>query len=819
MKKADKKAGEEKFEETIGPANIVSEMQESYLDYAMSVIVSRALPDVRDGLKPVHRRILYAMKDLGLVSKAKPRKSALVVGEVLGKYHPHGDASVYDAMVRMAQDFSFRHPLVIGQGNFGSVDGDSPAAMRYTEAKMAPITDALLTDIEKDTVDFIPNYDNTRKEPALLPAAYPNLLINGTLGIAVGMATNIPPHNLGEVIDGTLHVLDNPDATSKDLLQFVKGPDFPTGGIAYNTSDIAQAYLTGRGGVVTRGEAEIVETKKGGFQILLTSLPYQVNKAELIGKIANFVGEKKLEGIKDIRDESNREGLRVVIDLRGDAYPQKVLNFLYKHTDIEKTIHFNMLALVDGIQPKTLALHEILSEFIKSRVIVIERRTRFDIDLLQKRLHILEGLSKALNNIDEVIKTIKASADRDIARVSLIKKFKLSEIQANAILEMRLQTLAGLERKKIDDELKEKKKLIGELEALLKSKAKIRNVIKEDLNNVKTLYSNERRTKIMKTAAGTISVEDMIPDEEQMLLLTEGGYLKRVKQQAYRAQRRGGKGVISGAPKEDEVQNFVYANTHDDLLFFSSRGKVYQTKMYEIPESSRTAKGKAIINFLTLAPGESITAILPIPKAPKDDDSSLVMVTRQGIIKKVQAKHFTGVRKSGIIAIALDKGDELRYTHIVRKDDTLMLFSTNGQSIRFAEKDMRVMGRSARGVRGMTLKKDDVIVGAQVLPKKADDLDIFVIAANGYGKRTSVKEFKIQKRGGSGIRAMNITSKTGNLVNVAVVSGEEEFIAISQKGKTIRTSTKEISCFGRSTQGVRIMKLDAGDSIVSMSAI
>ncbi len=798
--------------------DIVSEMQQSYLDYAMSVIVSRALPDVRDGLKPVHRRILYAMRELGLTHHAKPRKSATVVGEVLGKYHPHGDAPVYEAMVRMAQTFSFRYPLVIGQGNFGSIDGDAPAAMRYTEAKMSPIAAQLLTDIEKNTVDFMPNYDGTKREPTLLPAAFPHLLVNGSLGIAVGMATNIPPHNLTEIINGTMHLIDNPKADVDDLIQFITGPDFPTGGLIFNQKDIREAYTTGRGGIVTRGEAEIVENKKGGHQIVITSIPYQVNKSEMISKMANLVHEKKLDGIRDIRDESDRDGLRVVIDLKGDAYPQKVLNYLYKHTDLERTFHCNILALIDGIQPKTLSLRDILDEFVKSRVVVVERRTKYDLDVARRRVHILEGLSKALNNIEAVIKVIKSSKDRAAAREGLIKKFKLSEIQANAILEMRLHTLAGLERKQIEDELKEKRALAAELESLLKSPKKIRDLIKTELTDLKERYGDERRTTLVKSAAASISLEDTIPEEEHIMILTTNGYLKRVRPQVFRAQRRGGKGVI-GAQEEDIVLRFVSASTHDDLLFFSSRGKVYQTKMYEIPESSRTAKGKAIQNFLSLAPGESITSVLALPKAQKGKVASLVMTTERGIMKKTSAAQFQDVRKSGIIAISLDKNDALKWAGIVEVGDELMLVSRRGNAIHFKESELREMGRSARGVRGMLLKQSDVLIGAEVITKGNKEAEMFLISENGFGKRTKVKEFKVQRRGGSGIRAMGVNAKTGILVTSTMVTGEEEFIAISGKGKTIRTTLKEMRLLSRSAQGVRIMKLESGDHIVSMTTL
>lgn len=801
-------------------ANIVTEMQDSYLDYAMSVIVNRALPDVRDGLKPVHRRILYAMHELGLTSGAKFRKSAAVVGEVLGKYHPHGDVPVYDALVRMAQDFSFRYPLVIGQGNFGSVDGDSPAAMRYTEAKMAPVAMALLTDIEKDTVDFTPNYDNTRKEPSLLPAAFPNLLVNGSIGIAVGMATNIPPHNLREIVNATSYLIDNADATVDDLMEHVGAPDFPTGGLVFNKNAIREAYATGRGGVLTRGVAEIVEGKRNTFDIIITEIPYQVNKMELIIKIAGFVTEKKLEGIRDIRDESDRDGMRIVIELKGDAHPQKVLNYLYKHTDLERTFHFNMLALVDGIQPRTLTLKEILEEFIKSRAIVIERRTKFDLDVAKKRVHILEGLSKALDHIDAIIKTIKKSADREMAHGALMKEFKLSDLQSTAILEMRLQTLAGLERKKIDDELKEKRALVKWLEDLLSSPKKIRAKIKEELSNIGENYGNDRRTRIISGEVESINVEDLIPEEEHLIVLTQGGYVKRMKPQTFKAQRRGGKGILGGPSDEDPVMEFVQANTHDDLLLFTSKGKVYGTKAYEIPESSRTSKGKAIVNFISLSAGETITSLLALPKSAKGKEYSLVMLTERGIIKKTQSALFEGIRRSGIIAINLEKNDTLRWARLMKTGEELMLFTEKGSAIRFRESDVRAMGRTAGGVRAILLRSGDRVMDTAVITKgEKEKKEVFTIAANGYGKRSSISEFKVQRRGGSGIKAMTITPKTGHLVGATIVAGDEEFIALSHSGKAIRTTLSEVPLLGRSTQGVRIMKLDGGDRIASMTAL
>ncbi|KKT57566.1 MAG: gyrase subunit A protein, partial [Candidatus Giovannonibacteria bacterium GW2011_GWB1_44_23] len=813
---------------TVLPREIVSEMRESYLDYAMSVIVARALPDVRDGLKPVHRRILFAMNEMGLTHSAKTKKSANVVGEVLGKYHPHGDTAVYDSLVRMAQDFSLRYPLIEGQGNFGSIDGDSAAAMRYTEARMSTIASEMLKDIEKETVDFAPNYDNTRMEPVVLPSAIPHLLLNGGVGIAVGMATNIPPHNLTEVVDATLHLIAHPRATVEDLAEFVKGPDFPTGGIIFNKKEILQAYATGRGGVVNRGEAEILERKNGEWQIIITSIPYMVNKSELIVKMADLVHDKKLEGIRDIRDESDKEGLRIAIDLKRDSYPQKVLNNLYKHTDLERAFHFNMIALVDGgRQPQTLSLKSILEEFIKHRRVIVERRGRFDLARAQEREHILLGLKKALDHIDAIIKTIKNSDDKEEAHKNLVKKFDLSDKQATAILEMRLQALAGLERQKIEDELKEKQKLIKELKVLLADSKKIDEVVKNELQDVKKKYGDERKTKVISGAAKIISAEDLVPEEETILILTQGGYVKRIKPDEYKVQRRGGKGVIGVTTKEEDVAyDFISGNTHDDLLFFTNLGKVYQTKMYEIPEGTRQSKGKAVANFLSLAADEKVTSALPVPKVKKGQASYVVLCTQKGIIKKVDAKDFDDVRHSGIRAINLQKGDTLRFARVVMSGEEIVLSSKLGQAIRFKEKDIRATGRTAQGIRGMRLKKSakgggDEIVGMDILPvspsqggpQGAKKLEILSVSQLGYGKKTLISQYRLQRRGGSGVKTCKVTPKTGNLVSVQVAKDEQqEIIAISKKGQVIRAPLSQIPSLSRATQGVRIMKLNSGDS-------
>ncbi len=809
--------------------DIVEEMNSSYLDYAMSVIVSRALPDVRDGLKPVHRRILYTMYEAGLSHSAKFKKSAAIVGDALGKYHPHGDVALYDAMARMAQDFLMRYPLVDGQGNWGSIDGDPPAAYRYTEARMTAISDEMLKDIEKETVDFRPNYDNRLKEPQVLPANIPQLLINGTLGIAVGMATNIPPHNLSEVIEAMIYFIDSPSASTEELMQFIKGPDFPTGGLIFNPRDIQQAYASGRGGIVTRGEAEVVEKKSGVFQIIISSIPYQVNKSELIIEMAKLVQEKKLEGIKDIRDESDREGMSIVIDLKAGANPQKILNNLYKHTTLEKTFHFNMIALVEGIQPQVLRLKEILRYFIEHRKIVVERRTKFDLNRALERAHILEGLKKALDHIDAIIKTIKSSADKDVAHKKLMEKFKFSDKQTTAILEMKLQTLAGLERQKLADELKEKQKLIKELQAILADPKKILSVIKDELAAVKSKYGDERKTKIISRPAKIMSAEDLIPEKEQVMVLTKGGYVKRTDPESYRTQKRGGIGVVDIDTKEEDFVNiFITANTHDDLLFFTDRGKVYQIKMYDLPEGKRATKGKSIVNFLSISGEEKVTSVLVLPKNletkfPSGNLFSLVMVTKNGIIKKVDASSFKDVRRNGIVAIRLEKGDELKFTFLVSQGDRVIMATKKGQSIMFKESDVRTMSRTAGGVRGMRLSSGaggDELVGADAITPKEKDLFLLTISKKGFGKKTNVKNYRLQRRGGSGIKTAKITDKTGPLMIAKVINPEfEELIAISQKGQVIRTPISGIPVLSRQTQGVRIMKLKAGDSIASLTCL
>lgn len=797
--------------------SIVREMKESFIDYAMSVITDRALPDVRDGLKPVHRRILFSMNNMGLSASAKFRKSATVVGDVLGNFHPHGDASVYDSMVKMAQDFSTRYPLVLGQGNFGSIDGDNAAAYRYTEAKMSRLSSELLRDIEKNTVDFRPNYDGTKKEPTVLPTTAPNLLLNGTLGIAVGMATNIPPHNLNELCDAVSYLVDDPQATNEDLLKFVKGPDFPTGGIIFNEKDIHHAYTTGRGGIVTRGVAEINESKLGSFQIVVTEIPYRVNKADLIEKIAELVRDKKIEGIKGLRDESAKD-IRIVIELKSGSQPQKILNALYKHTQLEDTFHLNLVALVGGV-PQTLSLKDILEEFVQHRKVVIKRRTAFDLARAEEREHILLGLKKALDHIDKIIKLIRASKTVEDAHAGLKKEFKFSDKQATAILEMRLQKLAGLERKKIEDELKEVQALIDELKGILSSEKKILSIIKKELADLQEKYGDDRRTKVMKSGAKVFSVEDLIPDEENALVLTSGGYIKRTNPGEYKAQKRGGVGVVDlNTKEEDFVTQFLTASTHSDLLFFTDKGKAYQIKMYDIPEGKRATRGKSIMNFISLGSEEKITSILPVPKDSKGRENlSLVMVTRNGVGKKVAAKSFSDVRSSGIIAIKLTSDDLLVSASLVDTGDTVAIVTAKGQSIRFKESDVREMGRGAAGVRVMKLSKGDQVIAAQVARKSFEKPMLIVVSANGYGKKTDLEEYKVQNRGGSGVKTGNVTSKTGNLISSAIVTEEEtEIVAISKKGQVIRTSIDEIPQLGRQTQGVRIMKLREGDSLASL---
>ncbi len=795
---------------------ITAEMKTSFIDYAMSVITDRALPDVRDGLKPVHRRVLYAMNELHLTSSAKSRKSAAVVGEVLGNYHPHGDVAVYDSMVKMAQDFTMRYPLILGQGNFGSIDGDNAAAMRYTEAKMSKISSELLRDIEKETVDYIPNYDGTKKEPKVLPTTVPTLLLNGTLGIAVGMATNIPPHNLGEVMDAVSYLVDNKEATTEDLLQFVKGPDFPIGGLAFGAKDIAHAYGSGKGGVVTRGEAEIVESKAGGTQIVITSIPFRVNKQNLVTKIADLVREKKLEGIKGMRDESTKD-IRVVLDLKGTSHPQTVLNYIYKHTQLEEAFHYNMVALVDGV-PETLSLKGILEEFVAHRVTVIKRRTEFDLKKALEREHILLGLKKALDHIDQIIKLIRGSKDTPEAHKKLMAEFKFSSIQASAILEMKLSRLAGLERKKVEDELKTVQDFVLQMKAILGSPKKILSIIKDECKEIKEKYGDERRTKIIKGGAQILSQEDLIPDEENALVLTAGGYIKRTNPDEFRKQKRGGVGVVDLDTKEEDfVTMLLMASTHSDLLFFTDKGKVYQTKMYDIPEGRRATKGKSVMNFLPLAEGEKITSILPMPKKIKGEESSTMMVTKNGVAKRVATVSFVDVRISGIIAIKLDAGDALVSASFTHKKDTVIVVTSKGQSIHFKESDIREMGRTAMGVRAIKLQKGDEVISAETVSNELNNANIMVISQNGYGKCTDIDEYKVQNRGGSGIKTAKVTPKTGPIISAKVFAeGSGEIVAISKKSQVIRVDAKEIPVLGRQTQGVRVMKLREGDSIASL---
>jgi DNA gyrase subunit A len=815
-----KKAGEDlRPDQGILPRSITQEMRDSYLDYAMSVITARALPDVRDGLKPVHRRILYTMHELGLAAGGKTRKSAKIVGDVTGNYHPHGTAAVYESLVKLVQTFSMRYPLAIGQGNFGSVDGDNAAADRYTEAKMSRISAEMLRDIDKDTVLFRPNYEGTRKEPVVLPTSVPNLLLNGTLGIAVGMATNIPPHNLGEVADATLHLIDNPEATTEDLLKFIKGPDFPTGAIMYSEKDIHHAYATGRGGIVVRGEAEIIEDKREHFQIIITSIPYRVNKAELLVRIADLVRDKLLDGIKGLRDESDKD-MRIVIELKQGAYPEKVLNFLYKHTQLEDTFHMNMVALVDGV-PQTLGLKSVVEEFIKHRSEVVTRRTKFDLAKALDREHILLGLTKALDHIDEIITLIRAAADAPEAHAQLMKKFKFSDRQATAILDMKLQRLAGLERKKVEDELAATQLLIADLREILANPKRLKSIIKNELTEVRTKYADERRTKLVRHGIKEFSEEDLIPDEETVLVLTKGGYIKRTNPDEYKKQKRGGVGVVDLDTKdEDFITHLITTTTHSELLFFSDKGKAYQIKMYEVPEGKRATRGKSIMNFIALGEGEKITSILPMPKSAKEQkDLSIIMVTRQGTGKKVSAKSFHDVRRSGLIAISLDAGDELISTSFIEKGMDVIIVTAACQSIRFAESDVREMGRNAGGVRVIRLdeKEKDIVISADVVQKNTKDAALFVMGANGYGKKTPLDEYKVQNRGGSGVLTAKVTAKTGLIMAARVLTPEHtEVVAMSKKSQVIRIDSVEIPSLGRQTQGVRIMKLRDGDSLASL---
>jgi DNA gyrase subunit A len=755
----------------------------------------------------------------GLTSTARYKKSATVVGDVLGSFHPHGDTAVYESMVKLAQPFSTRYPLVLGQGNFGSIDGDSAAAYRYTEAKMSKVAEEMLRDLEKDTVNWRPNFDGTKKEPEVLPAGLPNLLLMGTLGIAVGMATNIPPHNLRELAAATAHLIDNPEASTDDLLQFVQGPDFPMGGVAFDKKAIAHAYANGRGGVVVRGEAEISEDKKGNFIIVITSIPFRVNKADMQEKIAELVRDKKIEGIREMRDESTSD-IRVVIELKSGANPQTVLNKLYKHTQLEDTFHYNMVALVDGV-PQTLSLKAILEEYVKHRTEVIKRRTQYDLTKAQDREHILLGLKKALDHIDKIIKLIRAAKDVPTAHAALMKEFKFSAIQAQAILDMRLQKLAGLERKKIEDELAEVQKLIKELEAILKSKAKMMTIVKTELADAAEKFGDDRRTKIVKGGVKNLSAEDLVADEESVLVLTQGGYVKRTNPAEYKTQKRGGVGVVDlNTKEEDVVTTLLTTSAHSDLLFFTDKGKVYQSKMYEIPEGRRATRGKSIMNFLSMSGEEKVTSVLAVRKQDWEGNWSLMMVTKNGVIKKSDASVFKDVRRSGLIALTFKDEDALISAKFVGEGDEISLITYNGQAIRFKEDDVRQMGRTAAGVTGMKLKKGDYIVSADILNKGEKDRSILVVTENGYGKITPAKEYKTQNRGGSGIKTAKVTTKTGKVVGAFILTKEDavegELIVMSKKGQVIKLPLKDVPSLGRDTQGVRVMKMREGDSIASI---
>lgn len=806
----------------IQQVEIVAEMQRSYLDYAMSVIVARALPDVRDGLKPVHRRIIYAMQRLGVTHSAHYTKSAKVVGEVLGKYHPHGDTPVYEAMVRMAQDFAMRYPLIDGQGNFGSVDGDSPAAMRYTEARMAQVTETLLYDLDKNTVDFIDNFDGSLKEPVWLPAVLPNLLLNGTAGIAVGMATNIPPHNLTEVTDAAIHLIDNPDAAVEDLMQFVKGPDFPTGAQIFDINEITAAYATGRGKIMMRAKADIEETKGGRFQIVVTEIPYQVNKANLVIKIADLVKDKKLEGISDLRDESDRKGMRIVIELKRDARPKQVLNNLYKHTALQQSFPVNMVALVDGT-PQTLTLKMILEEFIKHRQKVITRRSEYELDEAKKRAHILEGLKIAVDNIDAIIETIKKSKDQGDAKVNLIAKFKLSEIQALAILDMQLKRLAALERQKIEEELKMVMEEIAYLEDLLAHPEKILKVAKSELEKLKERFGDDRRTRVFKQKIGEFSEEDLIPNEPTIVTITVGGYVKRQDIGSFRTQRRGGKGIAGITTKEEDIVSQLFAtHTHDNLLFFTDRGRVFQLKVYELPESSRVSKGVAIVNLLDLSLEEKVLSILPVKKHKDGDEKAkyVLMATKQGVIKKTEIAAYETIRRTGIIAIKLSAGDQLRWAKLTKGDDIIFLISKHGLSIRFKETDVRSMARDTMGVRGIKLKPQDELIGMDAIRKDDLKAELLVITEKGIGKKTLVSAWPMQLRGGVGVKAANLTEKTGDIVTAQILTNEDEGIILtSQKGQVMRTTLRSVPRLTRDTQGVIVMRLASGDKVAATTVI
>ena len=797
----------------IEKSTVESVMEDSFLKYSMSVIIDRALPDVRDGLKPVNRRILYAMNKNGWRAPHATVKSAKIVGEVMGNYHPHGDSSIYDAMVNLAQPWKMRYTLVEGQGNFGSMDGDEPAASRYTEARMDKVGGELLADIDKETVDFRDNFDGTEKEPVVLPSAVPNILLNGQMGIAVGMATNIPPHNLGEVIDATVAQIDNPEITLDELLTHIKGPDFPTGAEVYGGAPMRQAYETGRGSVTIRAVATIEERKNGRYSIIITEVPYGMSKEGFVDKVRELVLAKKITHIADARDESARGKVRVVVELKKDAYPKKILNQLYKLTGLQTSFHYNVLALVNGIQPKVMGLKEILAEFIKHRQGVIRRRTEFELRKAKERAHILEGLKIALDNIDEVIKTIRESYDDADKR--LMERFGLSEIQAAAILAMQLRRLQGLERSKIEEELKQLHELIKKLEAILASEQEILNVVKTELLAMKDKYGDERRSKIINHELGKFSDEELIPEEESVILLTSENYIKRTLVSDYRRQNRGGKGKRGMTTKEEDViDQVVQASTHDYLLFFTNMGRIFRLKAYEVPAASLSAKGVAAVNLLQLQPEEKITAIIKHEKNA-NDDGYLFMATQKGTVKKTPVKDYANVRTNGLIAIKLDEGDELRWIKRTSGDNDVIISTSAGQAIRFNEKDTRPMGRSARGVRGVRLRPNDSVVGMDIVT--GDDQTLLVVSEKGFGKRTKVSNFPSHKRGGVGIKAAVVTAKTGPIISVQTIDPEvTEALLVSQNGQTIRLSLSDIKLLGRTTQGVTIMRLSDGDAVSSI---
>lgn len=795
------------------PIEIADEMKKSYIDYSMSVIAGRALPDVRDGLKPVHRRILYSMSELNLTPDKPYRKSARIVGDVLGKYHPHGDSAVYLAMVRMAQDFSTRGLLVDGHGNFGSVDGDSPAAMRYTEARMSKLSLELLRDIDKETVDFTPNFDESLKEPAVLPARYPNLLVNGSNGIAVGMATSIPPHNLGEVIDATIHLIDNEEATVDDLIQFIKGPDFPTSAIIMGKENIYEAYRTGRGKVKVRARAYIEELAKGKQQIIITEIPYQVNKAKLVEKIADLVKEKKVEGISDLRDESNRNGMRIVIELKRDVNANIVLNNLYKHSQMEDTFSIIMLALVNGV-PKVLNLKQILYHYVQHQKDVVTRRTKFELNKAEARAHILEGLKIALDNIDAVIRLIRSSKTGQEAKLGLIEQFKLSEIQAQAILDMRLQRLTGLERDKIEAEYEELIKKINRLKEILANERLLLNVIKEEMLIIKENYADERRTEI-RHAEGEIDMRDLINDEEIAITLTHFGYIKRLPADTYKSQRRGGRGISALTTREEDfVRHLVSTTTHSRLLFFTNKGRVFKLNAYDIPEGKRQAKGTAIVNLLQLGPNEKIATLIAIDES--DDNQFLLLATKNGIVKKTKREEFKNINKSGLIAIGLREDDELIDVKLTDGNKEVLLVTRQGMSIKFDEKDIRHMGRTAMGVKGITLAEKDKVVSTSL---SDEGTDLLVVSENGFGKRTDINEYRTQIRAGKGIKTYNIAEKTGDIVGAQMVNEDDEIMIINSDGVLIRLRVNEISLFGRVTSGVKLMKTNEEVNVVSIAKI